>query len=292
LLACVLLLVGAFEVVTLASFGRISRVQRTFAAEYEQALGSTPYRTVLVLGNSLLDAGVDFPRLAQGLAPEWDGKRLLVANTGFLDWYFGTRKLLEAGARPRVVALVLSPRQLVSGSIRGEYSAYYLIRTFDIPRAARDLELNPTQAAGLMAGNLSNFYGARAEIRKWLMGALLPGFEPLARRLRSPAPGPLDEARTFESAVRRLKEYRELLAGYSIRFVLVLPPQGVSDEGVREVSRAGESAGVPVLGPAGKGALRPEHYSDGFHLNERGAAIHTAALIPLIREQITSTAWR
>ena len=52
------------------------------------------------------------------------------------------------------------------------------------------------------------------------------------------------------------------------------------------LEQAGQRAGVEVLEPVAAGAIPPSGFSDGFHLNEAGAARYTAALAPALRHAI------
>src|SRR5207237_7021474 len=119
---------------------------------------------VLVVGNSLLDEGVQFDRVREGLREDCDARRLVVEQTCYFDWYYGLKRLFREGARPDVVVVALSPSQWVRPDSRGDYTAQYLWSLADIAEASRDLGLNATQSTDLFAARISKFWGARAEI--------------------------------------------------------------------------------------------------------------------------------
>jgi len=120
----------ALELGAQFGFTYISRIQARIARERQQALQLRAAKdgnaTMLLVGNSLLLDGVDFPRLQRELASKMYLGRYVIENTSYLDWYYGLHSLFRQHSRPRYVVLVLSPRQLVSDQTNGEYSAYYL----------------------------------------------------------------------------------------------------------------------------------------------------------------------
>src|SRR5581483_8586024 len=129
---------------------------------------------VLVVGNSLLDEGVQFDRVRHDLGDGWDARRFIVEQTCYYDWYYGLRRLYREGAKPDFVVVALSPSQWVRPDARGDYTAQYLVNTGDVLDLAHDLAFNATQTANLVAARLSKFWGARVEIRNFVLGHLMP----------------------------------------------------------------------------------------------------------------------
>ena len=123
-LLLVLLSLG-LEAVFRLGMPRISRIERLLEEEYDGALRSGKVPTsglqALVLGNSLLDAGIRFEEAGHLLTPDIDARRWMVANTDYNDWYYGLRRLFAEGSRPEAVILMLTPRQLATSTIRGNY---------------------------------------------------------------------------------------------------------------------------------------------------------------------------
>src|SRR5689334_2920001 len=76
LIAVLTLMAIATEGVVLLGFSRLSRLQKTFDAEYRASIaqGSRPGvpPRILVVGNSLLEAAVDYPRARAELARDAD----------------------------------------------------------------------------------------------------------------------------------------------------------------------------------------------------------------------------
>ena len=178
------------------AFDRASKIQRRMVDEYRMArtigIGPAGGRThVLFVGNSLLDEDVRFDRLQDAVAPQWDARRFVVEQTFYYDWYYGLKRLFAEGARPDIVVLMLSTRQWVRTEMRGDYSAYYLLSTRDVADAARDLNLSATQTSSLAFANISKFWAARAEMRNFVIGHLMPDLGRLmelsARRIRIPS---------------------------------------------------------------------------------------------------------
>ena len=127
-----ILIVAFFLVVEIFSrqgFDRLSDLQRQTIQEYRLALamGRNPTnskRQVLVVGNSLLKEGLRFNDLERALSPDWEARRFVVVQTTYFDWYYGLRRLLQDGARPDSIVLVLSANQLMASTVLGLTSSF------------------------------------------------------------------------------------------------------------------------------------------------------------------------
>jgi hypothetical protein len=290
LLALAALLVGGLELVSRAAVPRLSKIERRTEREYAAAVACGRERPAakqaLVLGNSLLNAGVQFERLQQLLRPGVNATRFVVEDTYVGDWYYGLRRLFAAGSRPDAVILMLNPRQLVSWKVRGDYSAYRLVQAAELPAAARDLDLSNTQATNLALAHFSTFFGLRSQIRNWVIGHIFPDFERLTYQIIThTTPPPLDEATVYAKSVERLRLLHELAAAHGSELVLVVPPSGPHEDPAwaAAVQRAGTVAGVRVLVPVQPGSLSEDYYKDPIHLNTSGAEIFTARLGAALR---------
>jgi len=62
--------------------------------------------------------------------------------------------------------LMLSSEQLQLDSLRGDYTATWLMRPIDVFDAGQTLDLHPTVQSGLLFSTFSRFLGLRTEIRK------------------------------------------------------------------------------------------------------------------------------
>lgn len=293
LAGCVLVAIGV-EVVARVGFDRVSKIQRRMAEEYRQASAighdSAPgTNQVLVVGNSLLDEDVKFDDVRAALSTEWDARRFVVEQTFFFDWYYGLRRLFNDGARPDVVVLMLSTRQWVRTDIRGDYSAHYLMSASDVPRAARDLGLDATQTTNLALSNVSKFWGARAELRNFVLGRMMPD---LGRLMDFS--GVVDTRTIVDDEVEpiareRIARLKALTDAYGAQLVILLPVTLNPSDGSNGVVRAASAVGVPTLRPVASGTFAPQLYRDaGFHLNPAGAAQFTARLIPALRQQLSA----
>lgn len=270
---------------------RMSRIEVRASGDYASAVSARPAgerRTILLLGNSLLGAGVEFQVVRAALAPEWDARRLYIENTGYYDFYYGMRRLHSEGARYNVTAVFLSPGQLaMKPAVRGEYFAYRLMSAADVLDVARDTGLDRTTASNLLFGRFSAFYGLRAEIRKVLLGRLMPGLPGFMRMVTSGPRARQTEEEVYRQVLPRARAYRELAERQRSRIVLVLPPQ-LDSGGVVATKRAASEAGVGLISVA-PAMMGPTDFSDGFHLNEAGARKFTAALIPELRRMLART---
>lgn len=288
LLACALVC-GLIEGGTAYGFGRLSCMEHRRELEYRRAIGihrAEHTSSVLVAGNSLLLEGVDFAKLQQETGPTLDLRRTAVEGTFYLDWYYGLRRMFAEGARPDAVVLVLNPTQLTSASVGGDYTAHFLVNRSDLLRFAQESGADRNRMSSIALANLSFFYGARAEIRNWVLGQILPDLPSLSRNFHSPPRTPHPEE-LRELARQRLGRLRQLCQDHKAELVFVIPPSN-EDAGTAAVSQAATDLGVPILVPIAPGALPLSDYSDRFHLNAHGASKFTLAFAAALK-QVLST---
>jgi hypothetical protein len=293
LAGCVLVALGV-EAIARVGFDRVSKIQRRMADEYRVARaigrdGAAQAGHLLVVGNSLLDEDVRFDDLRAALGTEWDARRFVVEQTFYLDWYYGLRRLFHDGARPDVVVLMLSTRQWVRSDIRGDYSAHYLMTAVDVPAAARDLGLNATQTTNLALSNVSKFWGARAELRNFVLGRLMPDLGRLMDFSSVVDTRTIVDDEVAPVAQERIARLKALTDANGATLVILLPAVLNPQDGAAGLVRAASAVGVPTLRPVESGAFAPQLYRDaGFHLNQVGASEFTARLIPALRQQLAA----
>jgi hypothetical protein len=274
---------------------RVSNIQRRTADEYRlaQSIGSDTCgrRHVLMVGNSLLDEDVHFDRVRDALAGQWDARRFVVEQTFYYDWYYGLKRLFREGARPDLVVVMLSSRQWIRTDVRGEYSAQYLMSAMDLPDAARDLNLSATQATGFAFARASKFWGARAEIRNFLLGRLMPDLGRLMNFSSFVESRPLRDDEVERVATARIARLHSMAAEHGARLVVLVPVMLDTKDGNGWLGllRAARANGVTPLMPAESGSFAAHLYRDaGFHLNPEGAAAFTDRLIPVLQKELAS----
>jgi hypothetical protein len=283
---------AAAEVVARAGLDRASKIQHRLVDEYRAAreIGCDRRQAqtdVLVVGNSLLDEGVHFEQVRSGLAGECDARRLVVEQTAYFDWYYGLKRLFREGARPDIVVVVLSPSQWVRPDSRGDYTAQYLLSTADVMGAAHDLGLNATQTSGLFFARLSKFWGARTEIRNYVLGHLMPDLGRLMNFSSYIDPTPIVDVEIEEKARGRIERLNALVREHDARLVILVPPVLVANDGARGLAAAAAPCAVPVIRPVTSGTYTKEFYRDtGFHLNAAGAARFTEQFVHALRREL------
>lgn len=292
LLLILALLAAGLEATCRLAMPRISRIERRTVEEHRGLLSfakepASGFR-VIVLGNSLLDTGIQFDEARRLLSPEIDARRWVVHNTSYFDWYYGQRRLFAEGCRPDVVVLVLTARQLSLSAIRGSYFGYHLMKMSDLLSVANDVGLSNTETSGLAFANASAFFGLGGEARKWLAGKVIPDLPRLTNLLIGERAGRAAEKPVESLCLQRLRDLRELAAQHGAGFVLVIPPTpgDTSEAECATALRAGALAGVSVLNPLPTNSLTIDHYSDGFHLNERGAELFTRSFVEALRQEL------
>jgi len=292
LLTIVLLFLSGVETITRIAFDRVSRIQQRTSREWQAAIAppSANARLLIIIGNSLLGAGVDPEKLRREAAPALDVRRLVVEDTEYLDWYYGIRRMFAEGGKPDVVAVVTTASGLMERRIRGDYSARYLMLFADIPAAARAVGADRNRTGSMFLASISGFWGARVEIRKWMLGMLLPETQEWFRTLAwKPSPPVGSDARA-RSVEQQLMQLKELVSSHGAELWLIAPPSLGSPDMTQILQRAGHRAGVRVLVPLAAGRLGPDFFADGFHLTPRGAAVFTTALVSAIRDSTKNPA--
>lgn len=289
-LALAVCLVAGTELVTRFIINPRSAIQRRVEAERSAALALRPAspgqpRTLLLAGNSLLLHSVDIDLLNRQLQPEARATRFVIESTFYWDWYFGLQRLLDEGARPDRIIVVLSPYQILSVDLRNDYFAYYLMRAHDIVPVAHSASLHPTVASQLLFARFSLFYGIRNEVRKHLLTSLLPGLEQFAAMLTAHAAAPTPLPGAEQQLRRRIQGLQALSRRYSLPISVLVPPSG-SSAAIRSfdpiVARlAAESPAIFAALPSSETV--PSEYFDGFHTNAQGRQRHTLALAAALR---------
>jgi hypothetical protein len=291
LVAAALGYLGALEIAARVLYPAHSVLAARIRSDWSTALqlGVSPSpdrRSFLVVGNSLLQAGIDREELrALQQGDTLSVVIMAIENTDYLDWYFGVRRLLAAGSKPEFVVLCLAPVQLLSNSTNGVLFARTLMRPGDILRVKQAAGLDWTTTTTYLMASASAWIGDSTEIRNWITVETVPGMTELAPYFwQRAAPNP--SAGVIEALVRRrLTEFSAVCAAHGCKVLLVIPPL-VSDRGAASVAavvRAGRVAGVPVLVPVAPGELGQSYFRDGFHLNQRGAEIFTPRLLAALK---------
>jgi hypothetical protein len=279
----------ALETVTQVGFSKVSRIRRTLDTEKKTAIALRPKsegkNSVLVVGNSLLENGVDFNRFAEELPTNWKARRFVILNTNFYDWYYGLRLIFNRGARPKALAVVLSPAQLMSHGVQGEYFAQVAMDRRDLLSVRRDVGADNTTTANMFFSNVSAFYGSRSEIRRWILAKLMPDLQQLTGSFQPPKKSFPPDDLIVSIASARLGQLRVLCQQYGTELVMVVPPAREGDNSAHDVELAGQLAHVQVIVPIRPGELDRKLFKDDQHLNENGAAIFT----PVFAEALGKT---
>jgi hypothetical protein len=291
LLLLLSLLSVSAEVAARYAFPKISRIRQRIENEHMAAvhLKSEPQRpAILVVGNSLVERGVDINSLQAQLS-DYKVLRFVVSDTSYFDWYFGLRRLFSEGARPRIVLLGLSARQLLNNRFEGNLSANVLIQESDIFQLARELHKDNTALTNLYFDHFSAFYGTSAQFRKWLLASeLMPDLQKLGSAF-SPAARPLPPSPDIASmAAVRLRAINEVCRQNGARLVLLVPPSPSPLEAqFRALEQAGFEADVDVLAPAENDEFPADLFSDGFHLNHIGEDKFTVLLASSLKRKLS-----
>jgi hypothetical protein len=292
LLLALLLYFTALEFTMRTVVPRVSQVERRHDADHDAALrlsrsAAQSMKTVLIVGNSLLQEGIDRDRLREVSSSQYRVAVFPIENTTYLDWYFGLRRLAMEGSTPDLVVLCLNVRQLLSNSTNGEGFAHSMMWTGDILEVAKTARLDNTSTSNYFFANLSAWLGGRWYIRNWVLEKWMPNAKTLVD-LFTPrgtvTPIPLETI--VAETIQRLKKLRDLSEMFGAQFIFLVPPTVSDADFLTSIQSAAAETGISVLVPFKPGELSAESFSDGFHLNPSGATIFTERLAILLSESL------
>jgi hypothetical protein len=261
--------------------------------QHVEAVGSRPSNpgepmSVLIVGNSLLLAGVDVDRLHQLTATSLRIYPIFLEATTYYDWLYGLRRLFREGARPQVVVVGLPVSSLLANGVRQEYVPLMLFDAREVLDASSDSGLDRTATSNLLLEHWSTFWDTRSIFRAQILRHLIPHFEDLFILARGkPA---IPQGVEFDQiTISRLQRLRELCEEQGAKLILLIPPTPSSDSAARRVATASRKAGVETLVPIDSSLLATSYYqSDETHLNSKGAALFTSALATSLRTKIVT----
>jgi hypothetical protein len=271
------------------AFARISRIERRVMTEHvaaQQLRRSSSVSPVLLAGDSLLLLDLDLNVLPHKLPAGVHLQRFSIEQTAYLDWLFGLRRLFSEGARPAVVILCIAPNSLVSSTIQGDYSAFYLYKVDDIPAIAKRAGYDLTKESSLLFAHYSLFFAGRSNLRNFILSRVFPAYAGALHNLLTHPPAPMPREEVLSISQPRFQELKRLCGSYGAHFVYVVAPGFGIQEGA--IVEAGSRAGVPVVVPVHSDAWPPSKFSDGFHLNEAAAREFTEKLSPALDSLLAS----
>lgn len=259
-----------------SNFYRRIRLESHAAQALRKAQAGQP-ESVLVVGNSLLKAGLDFEQLNHDLAPRFHVSRFVVEGSAYYDWYYGLRTVYRRGARPDTVVLCMNAGFLADKTVPDQLSAYLLFDAGTIWTLARDVHEDATTVADWYLAHASALYGSGPELRGVLFGKLVNVPE-LWDEVLPPILPFSSDPRFVETIEPRLRATRELCEANGSKFLFLIPP--MRERGDGEMLAASGLAHVHALRPIPNYSLDASYYlPDMYHLNDKGARVFTAAVI-------------
>ena len=281
----------ALEVVTRMAFPRINHIWRTIQADHLRAVSLRPDApdksvTMLIVGNSYLEVGVNRDSLQREIAPNYSLAYLPMSGTSYLDWYFGLRRLFAEGSRPAIVGVCLSTRDLLSDTTYGGSFANSLMLKSDTLHVKQQSHLDNTAASEYFFANFSSWMGHRGEIHNWLLRKTAPGMNDLALYFKPKNHPPPPTEEIVAKALPRLRLLNELCRANGARFFLLIPPTRDVNDASNELQAAAAKEGLLVVLPFQHAELPENVFIDGAHLNPRGATLFTERLGPTLIQSL------
>src|SRR5882762_3425658 len=279
---CALLIV-AFEFLSDFLLKHHSETYARVSRQYAEAVKMRPAKSgeptsVLMVGNSLLQEGVDLDRLKNLTSGQMRIYPIFLEATGFYEWFYGLQRLFREGSRPQVVVLGVGVNSFVANSVRQDYVPLMLFDMRDSLGVASDLKMDRTATSNLLLAHSSVFWDTRTDLRTQILRHTVPHYTELVLLLKpQPAIPPPEQFQT--TANSRLEQLRELCQAHGAKLIILVPPTPSSEDAVRQMTIASQRAGVDTLVPIDPTALSAKYYqSDELHLNSEGAQLFTSAL--------------
>ena len=138
-----------------------------------------------------------------------------------------------------------------------------------------------------MFARVSKFWGARAEMRNFILIHMVPDLGRLTNLTSFIDPTPIIDDRIAEKARGRIERLNRTVRAHGGRLVILVPPVLDANDGAPGLARAAQPSGVSVIRPVASGAYGKSLYRDtGFHLNAEGAAIFTEQFVQALRMEL------
>jgi hypothetical protein len=254
------------------------RSRRTVRNDVQSAIALGGPGSVLVVGNSLVQHGVDMPAVRRALGDGYTPSKLAIVDSGYLDWLYGIASLFDRGSRPDAVVLGISPTQLIADHAPTGAATRMVWTAANLARYAVESPAGLTAASDRFFEHESEFFAIRSRFRQDVRRFIVPGYESMAREFfvtRADVPDTLAGERVAEA---RLRDLSAECARHGTRFVYLLIPTNTPADAVleRAIVAAGQRSGVPVLIPVSNSSLDSSWLLDGYHLNARGAVAFSA----------------
>ena len=287
---CALLLV-TFESLSEYLLKHDSETYARVFRQYAEAVKIRPAKpgeptSVLMVGNSLLQEGVDTQRLKELTSGHLHVYPIFLEATGYCDWLYGLQRLFREGARPQVVVLGVGVNSFLANAVRQDYAPLMLFDLQGSFSVASDLGMDRTATSNLLLAHASVFWDTRSVLRTQIFRHTVPHYRELVLLLK-PQPA-IPPALQFQATANsRLNRLRDLCEVYGAKLIILIPPTPSSEDAVRQMAIASQKAGVDALVPLDPTALSIKFYQpDELHLNSAGAALFTAALAQFLPQTI------
>ena len=278
-----LVLIATFEISSRFMLEHHSETFARVSRQYADAVWVRPAKagepiSVLMVGNSLLLDGIDVDRFQKLTSSKLRIYPIFLEATGYYDWLYGLQRLFREGARPQVVVVGVGVNSFLANTVRQDYVPLMFFDARDTLGVAYDLGMDRTATSNLLLAHSSVFWNTRSVIRSQILYHVVPHSKDLFLLLkRQPPIPPVPEFQSIADS--RLRRLRELCEAHGAKLIVLVPPTLSSDDAVRQMTLAAQSAGVDALVPIPPAALSTRYYQpDELHLNAEGAELFTSAL--------------
>jgi hypothetical protein len=276
LLVLLAIFLGGVELIARFGLNRISKDGQRWDKSWEEAVGLQPTaeggaKSVLLVGNSLLDQGLSDEGLGRLQQPRVAVHKLIALNTVLLDWRYGVARLTREGSRPSVMIIAFAPSHLSARNLNLPWFAHQMLDWQDMRQASIEAGLDHTAASEMFLAKASAWLGFRAGARNAVMQKVFPGARELSLVFAPPGVSG-DQSKHLLPAIARVEAVatQTKSAGVSLQLILMPVPSSRNTTWRKDLVASLREAGVPVLDVHQCESFEPGDYSDGYHLNATG----------------------
>ncbi|QTN31999.1 hypothetical protein HZ994_06540 [Akkermansiaceae bacterium] len=243
-------------------------------------------RTILVVGNSLARRGVDTALLGGGEHPA-EVEVFAPDGSSVAQWDWGVKRYFaNAGAHPDMILVMTGRTHLLDIPASPETLGAYFVGAQDLGAALRSMP-DGESSLRLLLGAGSHLLANRDRVRTRIGYSFMPGFETAWPELTAgKEPGQPDgrEQAVGTESLRRLVSTARSMGSDLRVFSVPLPePYRLPQPVLGFLSETG----TPYADLSVVPGITPEHFPDGYHLDEDGAKIFTRAILDSLRRQST-----
>ena len=284
LIAIVFLLVvdPLFSIFSHVLSGNIRHIKQI--PDIAQRIKDSETPSLLFLGNSLTNNGFEekfVERSLEGFNKDFHIEKITPDGTDLWDWYFIVQNhFIDNDIEPKIVVVgfawdILADRRPPNPTRLGGY----FCDLSDIIFLNRHYPFTISQNSEFILSKISSLYANRDNISKRVLDWLIPVYRENTRRINDFFNEKANTTGNPDNTYSRLQLFVERLADKNIRVLFVAMPVTDRYDVDPHLVKALRASGGYFFDARALRSIIPSSFKDSIHLNEKGSAILTDAVI-------------